>query len=103
MKVDSIIELIFENLETDCEEIDGEHGQDFNEWVTTGKAKEALQKEYPELKIEKIEKILEVIEDRVEINWTKSKEEEGWVDWIEYDLDSKGENKIKEILENERI
>jgi len=99
MNVDEVIDLIFNNLETDCEETDGEYGQDFNEWVVTADAKDALEKECPQLGIEKVEKILKIIEDRVEINWTRSKEEEGWVDWIEYDLDKTGEQMIKEILE----
>ncbi len=97
MNISQIINLILENLEADCSEWEDEDGKHLDKWVETDKVGDVLFWE-ADLTVGKIYKILEVVKDRVEINWTRSHEEEGISDDIEYDLDSEAEEMIKEIL-----
>jgi hypothetical protein len=89
-QIGSIVDLIFEHLEPDYDES--------GYFVETGKAQDELLIEYPELTLEQIESILEIVRDWVEISHSRVKEEEGFVDYFEYNLDSKAEERIKEIL-----
>jgi hypothetical protein len=75
-QIGSIVDLIFEHLEPDYDE----------------------SGYFPELTLEQIESILEIVRDWVEISHSRVKEEEGFVDYFEYNLDSKAEERIKEIL-----
>ena len=92
-QIDELLDLIFDSLDPGYD--------DSGYFVGTGNAQDTVIEEYPELdvkKTNKLERVLEIIRDNVEVSHSKSKEETGWVDDFEYSLDEKSENKIKEIL-----